>query len=111
MMARLTALPLFVLLMGIGAVAMLLPALHSVVARGDVATARAFVGAAGFALVLTTVLGLATQGYDPRNVPRSQLTALLAAFAAMRGEPLFSVSGTHRRFFLHLRHSSSPSGP
>ena len=97
MMARLTALPLFVLLMGIGAVAMLLPALHSVVARGDVATARAFVGAAGFALVLTTVLGLATQGYNPRNVPRSQLTALLAAFAAlpvMFAVPFYTALGT-----------------
>ncbi len=86
MMARIKALPFFVLLLGLGAVAMLVPALHAILAYDDAATARVFLYGAIIGLVLTLVLGIATQGYSPRNVLRSQLTALLAAFAAL---PLF----------------------
>ncbi len=83
MMARITALPFFVLLMGIGALSMLVPAAHAMIAFDDEPTARVFLYGAIIGSVLTLVLGIATQGYAPPNVLRSQLTALLAAFAAL----------------------------
>lgn len=82
MLARLITIPLFVLLMGAGSLAMLAPAFHAW-DRADYATARLFLY--GFILcgALTLVVGLATQGYRPRSVARSHLLTLLAAFALL----------------------------
>ena len=76
------SLPFFVVLMGFGALAMFLPAAHAL-ALSDYHTMRVFFY--GFVLfsILTLVVGLATNGYAPSSVARSQLVALLAAFTAL----------------------------
>ncbi|PJI91920.1 trk system potassium uptake protein TrkH [Yoonia maricola] len=81
-MGWIVRLPFFVILMGLGAIAMLLPAGHAVVLE-DFNTMRVFFY--GFILfsVLTLTIGLATAGYAPRSVARSQLIGLLAAFSAL----------------------------
>lgn len=81
-MATLLRLPFFVLLMGVGALAMLVPAAHAVVLR-DFETMRIFFY--GFILfsVLTTVLALTTASHRPESVVRSQLVGLVAAFSAL----------------------------
>ncbi|WP_373635438.1 TrkH family potassium uptake protein [Yoonia sp. SS1-5] len=81
-MGWITRLPFFVVLMGIGALAMIVPAGHAVVME-DFTTMRAFFY--GFILfsLLTVLIGLATAGYAPPSVARSQLLALLAAFSAL----------------------------
>lgn len=89
-------LPLFVILMGLGAVSMLLPAAHGL-AVGNYNDARIFFY--GFILfsLLSFILGLATAGYQPKSVARSQLLALLAAFAClplMLAVPFYEAVGT-----------------
>ncbi|MFU8825477.1 TrkH family potassium uptake protein [Yoonia sp.] len=75
-------LPFFVILMGLGALAMLLPSSHAAVVE-DFTTMRVFFY--GFILfsVLTLLIGLTTSGYAPSNIARSQLTGLLAAFTVL----------------------------
>ncbi|MEO1640350.1 MAG: potassium transporter TrkG [Pseudomonadota bacterium] len=75
-------LPFFVVLMGLGALAMIVPAAHAAVLE-DFTTMRVFFY--GFILfsVLTLLVGLATAGYDPPSVARSQLIGLLAAFSVL----------------------------
>jgi len=75
-------LPFFVVLMGLGALAMLLPAAHAAVME-DFNTMRVFFY--GFILfsVLTLLIGLATAGYSPASVARSQLVGLLSAFSIL----------------------------
>jgi trk system potassium uptake protein TrkH len=81
-MGWIVRLPFFVILMGLGAIAMIVPAVHAVVME-DFNTMRVFFY--GFILfsVLTLIIGLATAGYEPRSVARSQLVGLLAAFSAL----------------------------
>ncbi|MEL6681164.1 MAG: potassium transporter TrkG [Pseudomonadota bacterium] len=81
-MAWIVRLPFFVVLMGIGAIAMLVPAGHGAVME-DFTTMRIFFY--GFILfsVLTLLIGLATAGYAPDNVARSQLVGLLSAFTVL----------------------------
>ena len=75
-------LPFFVILMGLGAASMIVPAAHAAVME-DFDTMRVFFY--GFILfsILTLMIGLATAGYSPRSVARSQLVGLLAAFSAL----------------------------
>lgn len=77
-----TRLPFFVVLMGIGACAMLVPAAQAAVME-DFNTMRIFFY--GFILfsILTVIIGLATAGYEPASVARSQLVALLSAFTLL----------------------------
>ena len=82
MLKRLTSLPFFVLLMGIGGLAMIFPALHAY-GRSDYFTARIFLYGTILASFLTLLIGLATSTYAPKSVPRSQLIALLAAFCLL----------------------------
>lgn len=82
MAARVWSLPFFVLMMGIGGIAMLVPSLHAL-GRSDFATSRIFFYGAILTSALTLLVGLATSNYRPRSVPRSQLLSLLAAFAAL----------------------------
>jgi trk system potassium uptake protein TrkH len=81
-MGWIVRLPFFVILMGLGAISMIVPAVHAVVME-DFNTMRVFFY--GFILfsVLTVMLGLATAGYEPRSVARRQLVGLLAAFSAL----------------------------
>ncbi|SEN62452.1 trk system potassium uptake protein TrkH [Loktanella fryxellensis] len=96
----LRTLPLFVLLMGVGAVAMLLPALHAWASR-DFASMRAFSYAALLFALLTGLIALATTGRQPRSAARSQLLTLLLAYALL---PLmfavpFQEAGRNITFF------------
>ena len=75
-------LPFFVVLMGMGAAAMFLPAAHAL-ALGDYHTMRVFFYGFILFLILTLVLGLATNGYAPVSVARSQLVALLTGFTVL----------------------------
>ncbi len=81
-MGWIVRLPFFVILMGLGAIAMIVPAAHAVVME-DFNTMRVFFY--GFILfsVLTLMIGLATAGYEPPSVARSQLVGLLAAFSVL----------------------------
>lgn len=81
-MGWIVRLPFFVILMGLGAIAMMLPAAHAAVME-DFNTMRVFFY--GFILfaTLTVMIGLATAGYAPRSVARSQLIGLVAAFSAL----------------------------
>ena len=75
-------LPFFVVLMGLGACAMLVPAAHAAVVT-DYQTMRVFFY--GFILFsfFTVLIALATAGYTPDSVARSQLVGLLAAFSLL----------------------------
>jgi trk system potassium uptake protein TrkH len=75
-------LPLLVVLIGIGAAAMLVPAAHAA-ALGDWRIARTFLQAGVLSLVLAALLGLATQASAPRRVARSQLVSLAGAYVVL----------------------------
>lgn len=82
MLARITALPLFLHLMGLGALAMLLPASHALAVNAFETARIFFYGALLFGL-LTTLIGLASVNYQPRSAARSHLLALFAAFTVL----------------------------
>ncbi len=73
--------PFFVLLMGLGAIAMVLPAIHAL-SEDNHAVARAFFYSALLFFVLTLFIGLATAGYKVA-LSRGYLVSLLAAFLAL----------------------------
>jgi trk system potassium uptake protein TrkH len=81
-MGRLANLPLLVILTGVTALAMLLPAAHAS-AMSDHPVARAFFYSAVIVLVLTAMVGVAASNYRPRDVPRSQLASLVGAFLVL----------------------------
>jgi len=81
-MGWIVRLPFFVILMGLGAISMIVPAVHAVVME-DFNTMRVFFYAFILFSVITLMIGLATAGYEPRSVARSQLVGLLAAFSAL----------------------------
>ncbi|RYH10294.1 potassium transporter TrkG [Tropicimonas sp. IMCC6043] len=81
-MSRLLALPLVVLMMGIGAAAMLVPAGYAM-AREEWRLAHVFGISAVLFMVLTALLGIALAGYRIRSVARSQLAALVAAYTLL----------------------------
>jgi len=78
-MSRLLNIPLLVTLMGIASVAMLVPAIHADLIR-DHRTARAFFFSSQLFGFLTVVLAIATYNTRTRNLTRSHLLALPAAF-------------------------------
>ncbi len=82
MLDRILKLPFFVLLMGIGAAAMILPSFVALAAENH-ATARSFFYSSILFSILTTLIGIATSSYSPDHVARSQLTALLAGFVVL----------------------------
>ena len=82
MWARIQDLPFFVILMGIGALAMLVPSVHGWVLSDFVAMRVFFYGTILFG-ILTLIMALATAGYAPASVARSQMITLLAAFALL----------------------------
>lgn len=78
----LRAVPFSVMILGVGAAAMLLPALHAW-GRGDGTTARTFLYASCIGMVLTLLIGLATQGRRPTNPLRAHLLTLIGAFVVL----------------------------
>lgn len=81
-MRRLVDLPFLVILMGIVALSMLLPAAHAFILR-DFATSRAFFYPALLFSMLTAIIGVATSNYAPLKPTRSHLAALLGAYAVL----------------------------
>jgi trk system potassium uptake protein TrkH len=73
--------PFFVLLMGIGALAMVVPAIHALSIE-NYAVARSFFYSALLFLVLTLFIGLATANYKS-TLARGYLVSLLAAFLVL----------------------------
>ncbi|MEO0915420.1 MAG: TrkH family potassium uptake protein, partial [Pseudomonadota bacterium] len=82
MLKRLEDLPFFVILMGIGAAAMLLPASYGYMVS-DYESSRAFLYAAILFSILVLMLGLATHNMRIRRQGRSHLISLLASFTVL----------------------------
>ncbi|MGH1329516.1 MAG: TrkH family potassium uptake protein [Paracoccaceae bacterium] len=82
MMARLLQLPLIVILMGISALAMLLPAAHGA-ATQDFVSMRAFFYSALILLIVAGFGGIATAGYQVRRQARSHLITLVVAYTLL----------------------------
>lgn len=82
MQDRVARIPLIVLLMGLGSLAMLIPAIQAVILE-DFRTMRAFFYGMILFGMLTLLVGLATAGTLPKNVARSQLLTLFAAFSIL----------------------------
>lgn len=81
-MRRLLELPLMVILMGIGALAMYVPAVHAFGDRNyDVS--RAFFYSGTLFFLLTVLIGVATAANRPGRAARDQLLTLLAAFTVL----------------------------
>ena len=78
-MRRLYDLPLIVILMGISALAMYVPAVHALSLRQH-EVARAFFYSGSVLLILTAMVGIATANFVPRDAARSHLRALMAAY-------------------------------
>jgi len=84
-MRHLRQYPLFVLIMMIGALAMLLPAAHAA-RQGNMEVASVFLLYSGLELALCFVIGLAMMNRQPRNSVRSNLVTLILCFTLL---PLF----------------------
>lgn len=90
MLRRLYDLPLLILLMGITALSMWLPASHAAILR-DHDTARAFFYSGIILFILTAMIGIATANHRARNPARANLVALVSAYVilpAMMALPL-----------------------
>ncbi|MEI2804736.1 TrkH family potassium uptake protein [Albidovulum sp.] len=81
-MRRISDLPFIVILMGIGSIAMFLPAAHGFAAR-DYDVSRAFFYSGTICGMLTVLLGIATAANRGGHPARSQLLTLLATFTAL----------------------------
>jgi trk system potassium uptake protein len=79
MLRHLYSLPLIVILMGVGALATLVPGLHAF-AIGDNAVGRGFLYSGAIMAFLTTMLVIVTQGRPSAQGMRAPLVALLASF-------------------------------
>lgn len=82
MPVRLSNLSLSVLLMGLGALAMYVPALYAASER-DWDSGRAYLHSGTIFLALTAMIALATANRTPDGSARPQLLALLGAFTAL----------------------------
>lgn len=82
MSGRLARLPLIVLLMGAGALAMLVPAAHAF-GRVDHQTSRQFLYAAILFGIVTALIAIASAGREPRDLARRQLLTLVGAFSLL----------------------------
>lgn len=81
-MQRLLQLPFFVILMGIGALSMYVPAMHGFAERNYVA-ARAFFYTGTFFFLMAVLVGIATAANAPSRGPRNQLLTLLGAYTLL----------------------------
>ncbi len=81
-MARFASLPLIVLLMGLGSLVMLIPAMYGW-ATDDLDTSRDFLYSAILFFVLFCLIAIATSNYVIRRQGRSHLISLVAFFLAL----------------------------
>ncbi|MDD9976877.1 MAG: TrkH family potassium uptake protein, partial [Boseongicola sp.] len=81
-MSWLLRLPLFVLLIGLAAAAMLVPAMHAYVVR-DLEVARAFFYSAVVGFALFGLLGITTASFNVRRQARSHLISMMACFSVL----------------------------
>ncbi|QUS35254.1 TrkH family potassium uptake protein [Falsirhodobacter algicola] len=81
-MRRLLHLPFLVMVMGVGAAAMLIPAAHALV-MGEHAVSRAFFYSAVLLLIVVGMLSIALVNHRPRDMARSQLAGILGAYLLM----------------------------
>lgn len=94
----LARLPLLVLLVGICALAMLVPAAVAMIEE-EFRVGRSFFYSALLFLILTLVLGFATQGFKPATSARSHLAGLIVAYLllpAIMAVPLADAIGNTR---------------
>jgi trk system potassium uptake protein TrkH len=82
MAARLLDLPFIVILMGIGAASMMIPATHAVVV-GDFSTARSFFYASLLFLILFAFIAVATSNDRGKRPARGHLVALVGAYTVL----------------------------
>ncbi|APX88597.1 potassium transporter TrkH [Brevirhabdus pacifica] len=75
-------LPVIVLLMGIGAVAMFIPSLFAL-AQTDYTTSRVYFYFGTLFLIVTGLIGLATANYPQSSAARSHLLSLLGSFTLL----------------------------
>ncbi len=81
-MSRLLALPLIVLMMGMGAIAMMVPAIHAMLIE-DYRLSHVFGLSSMLFLFLTAILGIALGNHRSRSLARSHLAALAAAYTLL----------------------------
>ncbi|SPH17796.1 Trk system potassium uptake protein TrkH [Defluviimonas aquaemixtae] len=81
-MRRLTDLPFVVVLMGFGAVAMYVPAVHAFT-QSDYEIARAFFYSGSLFFMLAILIGMATAANRPGPQARNQLLTLVATFTLL----------------------------
>jgi len=94
----LVRLPLIVILMGLGSIAMVVPAAHAYAIR-DLHVARVFLYACLLSCVITAIIALATDRLVVRRRARGYLITLIAAFTlipAMLAVPFYEALGTTR---------------
>lgn len=82
MLARILTLPFLVILMGIGALAMYVPAVYALI-DDDLHVARVFLYGGTLFLILTAMTGLASAAGSSPNLARSHLLALVGAFTIL----------------------------
>ncbi|MEL6958489.1 MAG: potassium transporter TrkG [Pseudomonadota bacterium] len=88
--------PFFVLLMGIGSAAMLLPAIHALI-LDDHALSRVFLYSALLFFMMTVFIAFATSNYRTANMARGYLITLLATFLIlpfMLAVPIYEAVAT-----------------
>jgi trk system potassium uptake protein len=77
--AAVLSLPLLVILTGLTAIAMFVPAIHGYL-NDNYPVARAFLYGGVVVLLFTAMVGVAVSGHRPRNVPRRHLAMLAGAY-------------------------------
>ena len=82
MLNRILNMPFLVILMGIGAAAMYVPAIYAYVGD-DLRIARVFLYGGTLFLILTAMIGLASAAGSSTNLARSHLLAMLGAFTVL----------------------------
>ncbi|GKY89001.1 potassium transporter TrkG [Sinisalibacter aestuarii] len=82
MLAWVARLPLIVTLIGVGGLAMLIPAIHAA-ATGEARIAEIFFYEGALTLVVALFIGIAMAGRPRREHPRRHLAGLLALFVAL----------------------------
>ncbi|MCB2134402.1 MAG: TrkH family potassium uptake protein [Rhodobacteraceae bacterium] len=82
MLRRILDLPFIVILMGIGAAAMYVPAGHALAVRAH-PVARAFFYSGTLFLILTILIGIAAAANRPDNIARNHLLTLVASFVLL----------------------------
>jgi trk system potassium uptake protein TrkH len=96
MLERILALPFLIILAGLGAILMIVPAFHAAVVR-DLFEARTFLYSGLLFFFFIALINVAMVNYAPRSVIRSQLIALVGAFLvlpAMLAVPLYESART-----------------